>query len=102
MRPRARSRNFEEPQFPVGLLPSSRFDGFALHAATGDLLVVATDGILEVADKRGQEFGIERLNDVIAAGPRDPLPQLATRILTVAGSFGRQLDDQTILLVRCV
>jgi serine phosphatase RsbU (regulator of sigma subunit) len=93
---------FEEPQFPVGLLPSSRFDGFALHAATGDLLVVATDGILEVADKRGQEFGIERLNDVIAAGPRDPLPQLATRILTVAGSFGRQLDDQTILLVRCV
>ena len=74
----------------------------SLHAATGDLLVVATDGILEVADKRGQEFGIEHLNDVIAAGADDPLPQLATRILTVAGSFGRQLDDQTILLVRCM
>ena len=54
---------FEEPQFPVGLLPCSRFDGFALDAATGDLLVVATDGILEVADKHGEEFGIERLND---------------------------------------
>lgn len=93
---------FEEPQFPVGLLPFSQFDGFALEAAAGDLLVVATDGILEVADKRGDEFGVERLNDLIAAGPQDPLPQLATRILSAARGFGRQLDDQTLLLVRCL
>jgi sigma-B regulation protein RsbU (phosphoserine phosphatase) len=93
---------FEEPQFPVGLLPSSQFDGFPLDAATGDLFVVATDGILEVADKSEEEFGIERLNAVIAAGPHDPLPQLAARILSVASSFGRQLDDQTLLLVRCL
>jgi serine phosphatase RsbU (regulator of sigma subunit) len=93
---------FEEPQFPVGLLPSSQFDGFALDAAPGDLFVVATDGILEVADKRGDEFGVERLNDIIAAGPNDPLAQLAARILTAARRFGRQLDDQTLLLVRCL
>ena len=93
---------FEEPQFPVGLMPFSQFEGFALDAAAGDLFVVATDGILEVADKGGEEFGVERLNDVIAAGPQDPLPQLATRILTAARSFGRQLDDQTLLLVRCL
>ena len=80
----------------------SQFDGFTLDAAAGDLFVVATDGILEVADKRGEEFGVERLNDVIAAGPHDPLPQLAARILTAARGFGRQLDDQTLLLVRCL
>jgi serine phosphatase RsbU (regulator of sigma subunit) len=93
---------FEEPQFPVGLLPLSHFEGFCLDATPGDLFVVATDGILEVADKGGQEFGIERLETVIASGPRDPLPKIATRILTAARSFGRQLDDQTILLVRCL
>ncbi|HTV08132.1 MAG TPA: SpoIIE family protein phosphatase [Candidatus Aquilonibacter sp.] len=93
---------FEEPQFPVGLLPSSQFDGFPLAAAPGDLFVVATDGILEVANKNEDEFGIERLNAIIAAGPQDPLPQLAARILTAARSFGRQLDDQTLLLVRCL
>ena len=90
----------DEPQFPVGLLPVSRFDGFALEAYPGDLFVVATDGILEVADRSGEEFGIERLNSLIAAGPRDPLPQIAFRILDAARSFGRQLDDQTILLAR--
>jgi hypothetical protein len=93
---------FEEPQYPIGLLPFSQFDGFALDTAAGDLFVVATDGILEVANKRGEEFGVGRLNDLIAAGPHDPLPQLAARILTAARNFGRQFDDQTLLLVRCL
>jgi serine phosphatase RsbU (regulator of sigma subunit) len=93
---------FEEPQFPVGLFPVSQFEGFSLDAAPGDLFIVATDGILEVADKSGEEFGIERLNNIIAAAPHDPLPQLAARILAAARSFGRQLDDQTLLLVRCL
>lgn len=93
---------FEEPQFPVGLFAASRFDGFSVQAAVGDLFVVATDGILEVADKTGDEFGIERLNGVIASAPHDSLPQLATRILNAARSYGQQLDDQTILLVRCL
>jgi serine phosphatase RsbU (regulator of sigma subunit) len=90
----------DEPQFPVGLLPVPQFDGFCLEASPGDLFVVATDGILEVANKRGEEFGIERLNSLIAAAPHDPLPQLAFRILDAARGFGRQLDDQTILLAR--
>jgi len=93
---------FEEPQFPVGLLPASQFDGYSLQAASGDLFVVATDGILEVADKHGEEFGVEHLNEVIASGAHDPLPQLASRILTAARNYGRQLDDQAILLVRCL
>ena len=90
----------EEPQFPVGLFPVSQFDGFRLEASPGDLFVVATDGILEVAAKNGEEFGIERLNGIIAAAPCDPLPQIAFRILDAARNFGRQLDDQTILLAR--
>jgi sigma-B regulation protein RsbU (phosphoserine phosphatase) len=90
----------QEPQFPVGLLPQSEFDGFSLETSVGDLFVVATDGILEVADRHGEEFGLERLNEVVASGAHDPLPQLAARILSAARSHGRQLDDQTILLVR--
>src|SRR6202012_5478689 len=56
----------DEPHFPVGLLAVSQFDGFPLEASPGDLFVVATDGILEVAAKSGEEFGIERLNNLIA------------------------------------
>ena len=90
----------EEAQFPLGLLPVSSFDGYTLETAPGDLLVVATDGILEVANKRNEEFGVERLKDVIAANSEDALPVLAEKMLASARRFGAQFDDQTILIVR--
>jgi hypothetical protein len=95
-----RSSHTDKPQFPLGLIPVSKFDGEMLETAPGDLLVVATDGILEVADKSGEEFGVEQLKHVIAANAKDALPELAGKILAAARGFGRQFDDQTILLVR--
>jgi hypothetical protein len=90
----------EQAQFPLGLLPVAGFDGYTLQTAPGDLLVVATDGILEVCKKSGEEFGIDRLKDVIALHAGDLLPSLAEKILAEARGFGPQFDDQTILLVR--
>ena len=51
-----RMEPIEEEQFPLGLLPVPQFDGRRLQMAPGELLVIATDGILEVCDKRGEEF----------------------------------------------
>lgn len=92
--------NTEEPQFPLGLLPISGFAGSTLQTSPGDLLVVATDGILEVSGKSGEEFGVEGLKDVIGAHAGDELPVLAGRILASVGAYGKQFDDQTVLLVR--
>ncbi len=90
----------EEAQFPLGLLPVSGFDGERLQMENGDLLVVATDGVLEVSDGSGNEFGLERLEQMIGAHALDALPELAGKILSAAQAFGKQMDDQTILLVR--
>lgn len=92
----------EEEQFPLGLLPVPEFDGQQLEMASGDLLVVATDGILEACDKREEEYGVERLKQTIAAHATTELPELAAKILDAANNFGKQVDDQTILLIRCV
>ena len=92
----------EEEQFPLGLLPVPQFDGGRLQMESSDLLVVATDGILEVCDKGGEEFGVERLEEAIAAHARAPLPELAEKILADARIFGKQIDDQTLLLIRCL
>jgi serine phosphatase RsbU (regulator of sigma subunit) len=92
--------NMEESQFPLGLLPVAGFEGSTLQMSPGDLLVVATDGILEVANKPGEEFGVDRLKDVIAANARAALPEVAEKILAAVRQFGSQFDDQTILLVR--
>ena len=64
------------------------------------MVVVATDGILEVCNKPGEEYGVERLKNVIATNVGDSLPELAGKILASVRGFGAQLDDQTILIVR--
>ena len=92
----------QEPQLPLGLLPFAGFEGYSLQVAPGDLLAVATDGILEVSEATEEEFGLERLKGVLAEASHLPLSQLAGNILNVANRFGPQLDDQTILLVRCL
>jgi hypothetical protein len=95
-------RRMEEEQFPLGLLPVEGFTGAAIALGPGDLLVVATDGVLEVCDRQGQEFGIERVERAIAADAHAALPELAGAILGSARAFGKQGDDQTLLLIRRV
>jgi hypothetical protein len=89
-----------EEQYPLGLLPVDDFRGEAIELKCGDLLVVATDGVLEVCDKRGEEFGIERVERAIVAEGRSTLEGLAAKILESAREFGKQMDDQTLLVIR--
>jgi hypothetical protein len=90
----------QEEQYPLGLLPVSGFTGAVIELKPGDLLVVATDGILEVSDRRDEEFGVERLEKTIEAHARRPLPELTQSILDKARAFGKQTDDQTLLVIR--
>jgi serine phosphatase RsbU (regulator of sigma subunit) len=94
----------EEQQYPLGLLPVSEFPSNRLTMNLGDIAVVATDGILEVnsaaRSAHGAEFGIDALGALVAGNANLPLPELAALILRTVRSFGKQADDQTLLLVR--
>jgi serine phosphatase RsbU (regulator of sigma subunit) len=94
----------EEQQFPLGLLPVAEFPAHRLTMETGDLVVIATDGILEVNSseraKQGMEFGVEALEKLVIRHAALPLPELAALILQTVRRYGKQLDDQTLLLVR--
>ncbi len=90
----------QEQQFPLGLLPQAGFSGRAMQFAVGDVLLVATDGILEVCGQDGEEFGQARLEDTLTACAGKPLSSVAQEILSKARSFGPQTDDQTLLLIR--
>jgi serine phosphatase RsbU (regulator of sigma subunit) len=95
----------EEQQFPLGLLPVAEFPAHRLTMQTGDLVVIATDGILEVncseRAKHGAEFGVEALEKLVTGNASLRLPDLAALILKTVRGYGKQLDDQTLLLVRC-
>ncbi len=83
-----------------GLLPVGAFPARELLMYSGDLLLVATDGIIEVCSKKDVEFGIEALESLLVEQAERPLPEIAASILAAILLHGKQQDDQTLLLVR--
>jgi len=84
----------------LGLLPSPEFITQKLDARSGDVLLVPTDGVMEVMDAKEQEFGVKRLESLLAEHHDRPLKAIAASIFESTASWGRQIDDQTLLLVR--
>lgn len=86
--------------FPVGMFPSAQFATQSAACSPGDLFAIATDGILEVSSAAGSEFGLERLAKILKDNADKPLPAIFELVLAQADAFGKQDDDQTLLLVR--
>ena len=87
----------------LGMLPAACYSSGEIALASGDLLVVFSDGVVEATDKRGEEFGEERLARTVhqhqGANPR----QICDAILADIGIFLAGLrphDDLTLLVLR--
>ncbi len=89
-------------QFPLGLVPDAHFAALEMRVAPGDLLVIATDGILEACGADDSEFGTIGLQTAVRMHAGAPLPVLAAHILSAVAAWGKQEDDQTLLIVRCL
>lgn len=90
---------FDE-QLPLGLFAVPSYRSQMARCNPGDLLVIATDGVLEVESAGGEEFGAGRLEALVRSERHLDLPALATKILESVKAFGKQTDDQTLLLIR--
>jgi hypothetical protein len=87
-------------QFPVGMIPTAEYCAAEVTYASGDIFVLLTDGIVEVADSRDREFGLERVEQLLSENAASPLGDLADVITSAAGAHGARTDDQTVLLAR--
>jgi sigma-B regulation protein RsbU (phosphoserine phosphatase) len=66
-------------------------------------VVLYTDGITEAANEAGEEFGIERLEQVVTKWAREPLVALAVAIETAVEVFAEErrfADDRTLVILR--
>lgn len=85
---------------PVGMMPGTRFGEAPLTLQPGETLALLTDGLIEVFDRHDDEFGLERIEAILARDTAAALDTTATRMLTAVRAHGPQLDDQTWLFVR--
>jgi sigma-B regulation protein RsbU (phosphoserine phosphatase) len=90
---------------PLGIFAAARYQAADLDLAPGDLLCIFSDGITECESPSGEEFGAERLADLLRAAADRPLADILRRIDQEVVDFaagGPQGDDQTVVLVRRV
>lgn len=88
-----------DEQLPLGLLAGPPYRGQSIELRRGDVLVVATDGILEAAGPSDEEFGLEQLEALLKEHSSLPLPSIVREIHSKLKSY-HQDDDQSLLLVR--
>jgi serine phosphatase RsbU (regulator of sigma subunit) len=87
----------------LGVLPSAHYRQAHCVIESGDLLVVYSDGILEAANHRGEEFGEERVIGAVLRGAGSEPAAICQAILRDVREFlGSELpqDDQTLMVVR--
>jgi sigma-B regulation protein RsbU (phosphoserine phosphatase) len=98
-----RTERLQVEGFPIGLIPGVQYEETAFSVEPGDLLVLASDGILECSDASGSEYGYERLAETIAASAglagRDVIREISQSVRDHAGYNDLQ-DDQTVIVLK--
>jgi serine phosphatase RsbU (regulator of sigma subunit) len=88
---------------PIGLSPEEICELASEDLMSGDVLVFYTDGVTEAENRLGEEFGMERLSEVVRQSPSLSAQDLMTNIYNAAADFCSDKfgDDVTILVVKC-
>ena len=88
-----------------GVLPDTEYPARDLRLASGDRLILCTDGLIEPEDGNGEPFGDRRLEEVVRAGQNLPAAGLAARLLEELRAWqtpGPQQDDITLVVVEVI
>ena len=88
------------PNPPIGIFKDQQFATSQVEFSSGDIAVLLTDGLTEVANENQEEFGLERVKQQVTKHSGDSLKVLCETLLEEARKFGKQMDDVSVLLVR--
>jgi sigma-B regulation protein RsbU (phosphoserine phosphatase) len=88
----------------MGILPDSRYQGYDVTLAPGDMLALFSDGVTEArANDTWEDFGEQRLSDFLVAhraeAPQQIIDQLVVHLHEWSGEQAFA-DDFTMLIVK--
>jgi sigma-B regulation protein RsbU (phosphoserine phosphatase) len=90
---------------PLGLFPDVAYDEIQIELQTGDIVVFASDGILESVNTEQEEFGPQRLRSLLERfSSAEPAQGISEQILSAtdahAGFNVAPHDDRTLIVLR--
>jgi phosphoserine phosphatase RsbU/P len=93
----------EIPGVPLGLFPGSVYDEVTFDLVPGDVYVFCSDGVYDANNARGQEFGAERLLEIVRETRLLPAREIVGAIVTAVHEYRGDTapnDDMTAVAVR--
>jgi serine phosphatase RsbU (regulator of sigma subunit) len=87
----------------MGILPEPQFTNTVVALSQGDILTLFTDGVTEQENEAGDEFSIERLEEVVRSKETEPASALVSNITDAVSAFAgekAQADDLTVVVVK--
>ena len=88
---------------PLGSFGTSTYEDLQLPLAAGDVFVLCSDGIFEAFNEAGQEFGAQRVMDVVRQTHELPAREIVNAIFAAVQTFGgdaEQSDDRTVVALK--
>ena len=89
---------------PFGILPSFPSDPpVRLQLQSGDFVLLATDGFFEWENDQGEQFGVQRMEEVLRASRDYPASEIIAQLYEAVIKFSsgtKQQDDLTAVLVK--
>lgn len=86
----------------LGLIENQEYKSYETHLDTGDVLLLYSDGAIEISDMQGRELGVHGLGKMLLDGGPHSLPDLAgmeEELLAYSGCI-HLLDDITLIAAR--
>lgn len=90
---------------PLGILRGTQYDETTVDLQPGDIILFASDGILESANAAEEEYGLARLSALLAGlSAEDSASRIAEKILEATDNHGgvgvAPHDDRTLVVLR--
>jgi len=88
-------------QIPLSVQPDYQFKTRKVNFRSGDTFIFLTDGLTEVLNSQNEEFGINRIEELIIQHHSQQIELLFNKIIDEINQYGPQRDDQTLMVIRC-
>lgn len=88
---------------PLGLFPEADYEVMRVRCERGDTLLFYTDGVVETIDKNGNEFGAERLCEIVMKTCRDKTVEIVDNVFDAVNTHCQcemNFDDQTVIAMQ--
>jgi sigma-B regulation protein RsbU (phosphoserine phosphatase) len=88
---------------PLGLFPDSKYEETTLQLQTGDVIVFFSDGVIEMRNDAGDEFGLKRLAEIVCSNHEKTPEEIVRSVSAALAEFigrARPQDDRTMIVMK--